>query len=335
VITHGEPIVPDAPDRDASSPLVSVVIPVFNQGQYLSTAIDSVLAQGYEPIELIVVDDGSTDDTPAVLERYGGRLTALHQPNRGASHALNRGIEASGGSLVCWLSADDEFLAGKLPAQVQAFLDDPELWLCSTGFDVIDAVGHLVRRVDRPRWRHRDPFVAVFWDNPINGSTVMVRRAVFERLGYFETTLRADVDADMWLRLAASGRIRQIDGVYLRYRVHGASLSADRPLMAESMTAVRLPYVESGALRGRLVPDGTAARILATMAAEFAWRGLGALGKALLRESMTAGRAPRSQALARLALAIQRWERPHKWALRNGARVRRAVRRRRETIRRA
>jgi glycosyltransferase involved in cell wall biosynthesis len=326
--------VPDAPDRDASSPLVSVVIPVFNQGQYLSTAIESVLAQGYEPIELIVVDDGSTDDTPAVLRRYADQITSVRQPNHGASHALNRGIEASRGSLVCWLSADDEFLPGKLQAQVQAFRDDPALWLCATGFDVVDATGELVRRIQAPRWRHPDPFVAVFWDNPINGSTVMVRRVVFDRMGYFDTTLRADVDADMWLRIAPVGRFLQLDGVYLRYRVHAASLSANRPLMIDSMTRVRLPHIESGALRRRIGPNRGAARILAIMAAEYGWRGLGQLGHALLRESRAAGRAPRFQLLAGAALAIQRWERPHRLAIRHGARLRRELRRRREQLRR-
>lgn len=324
----------DAPDRRRSSPLVSIVIPVYNQGQYLPTAIESVLAQGYESLELIVVDDGSTDLTPAVLERYAGRITSMSQPNRGASHALNRGIEASHGSLVCWLSADDEFLAGKLQVQVQAFCDDPELWLCSTGFDVIDATGNLIRRIYSPRWRHPDPFVAVCWENPINGSTVMVRREVFDQLGYFDTSLRADVDADMWLRIAPVGRILQLDGIFLRYRVHGASLSANRPLMIDSMTRVRLPHVQSGELRLRLGNGREAAETLAIMAAEYGWRGLRKLGEALLRESRVAGRAPRFQALARAILVIARLERPHRLLIGLGARLRRAFRRRRESLRR-
>ena len=242
----------DALDRRAIAPLVSVVIPVYNQGQYLAAAIESVLAQKYEPIELIVVDDGSSDDTPAVISQYVDRISSIRQSNHGASHALNHGIQASQGSLVCWLSADDEFLPGKLHAQVEAFAVEPELWLCSTGFDVVDAAGNMVRRNPTTRWRHPDPFVAVLWENPINGSTVMVRREVFDQVGFFDTSLRADVDADMWLRIAPFGRIVQLQGAFLRYRVHGASLSANRPLMIDSMTRVRLPHVESGRLRSRL-----------------------------------------------------------------------------------
>jgi teichuronic acid biosynthesis glycosyltransferase TuaG len=327
--------VQDAPDRPASNPLVSVVIPVYNQGQYLATAIDSVLAQDYAPIELIVVNDGSTDDTAAVLAGYAGRITSLDQPNRGASHALNRGIEACAGSLVCWLSADDEFLPGKVAAQVGALQSDPDLWLSCTGYDVVDATGELVRRMQAPRWRHADPFVAVFWENPINGSTVMVRRAVFEQMGYFDTTLQADVDADMWLRIAPIGRIQQLDGAFLRYRIHGASLSANRPLMIDSMTRVRLPHVRSGELRGRLGPGPEVAGILATMAAEYGWRGLRELGRALLDESRLVGGAPRAQLLARATLAIARWEKPHRMLIGLGARTRRAWRRRRESLRRS
>jgi glycosyltransferase involved in cell wall biosynthesis len=324
----------DAPDHSPPSPLVSVVIPVYNQGQYLPTAIESVLTQAYEPLELIVVDDGSTDETPEVLERYGARITSMRQSNHGASEALNRGIAASRGSLVCWLSADDEFLPGKIQAQVDAFRDADEVSLCATGFDVVDAGGRLVRRMLAPRWRHPDPFVAVFWENPINGSTVMVRRAVFDRIGYFDTTLRADVDADMWLRIAPVGRIVQLDGVYLRYRVHAASLSANRPLMIDSMTRVRLPHIKSGELRDRLGPGRDAAEILAVMAAEYGWRGLRDLGEALLSESRRAGRARRSQWLARTTLAIARWERPHRLLIGQAARLRRTLRRRRESLRR-
>lgn len=325
----------DAPGRRASSPLVSIVIPVYNQGQYLTSAIESVLAQKYEPIEVIVVDDGSSDETPAVIERYVGRISSIRQTNHGAAHALNHGIQASHGSLVCWLSADDEFLPGKLQAQVEAFLADPDLSLCSTGFDVVDATGNMVRRNPASRWRHPDPFVAVLWANPINGSTVMVRRVVFDEVGYFNTSLRADVDADMWLRIAPGGRIVQLEGAFLRYRVHRASLSANRALMIDSMTRVRLPHVQSGELRRRLGPGRHAADILATMAAEYGWRGLRLLGEAMLHESEAAGRAWRSQGLARAALLVARWERPHRFLITRGARLRLALRRRREKLRRA
>src|SRR5438477_430437 len=100
-------------------PAVSVVIPVYNQRIYVGGAIDSVLSISDIPLELIVVNDGSTDGTSNVLDEYRHSITLIEQPNRGAATALNRGISAATGELVCWLSADDQFLPGKLEAQTQ------------------------------------------------------------------------------------------------------------------------------------------------------------------------------------------------------------------------
>jgi len=328
----GVPTLKDPP-QTASRPLVSVVIPVYNQGHYLAAAIESVLGQDYEPLELVVVDDGSTDSSSDVLRGYSDRITIIRQPNRGAANALNRGIDAAQGELVCWLSADDQFRPGKIGAQVAAFAADADLWLCATGYDVVDARDRLIRRLPEPSWRHPDAFVAVFWQNPINGSSVMVRREVFDRLGSFDTTLRADVDGEMWLRIAPHGRIGQIDGSYLRYRVHDRSLSANRALMVESMTRVRVPYVADGTLRGRLEGDRRAAAILAQMSAEYGWRGYRELAEALLRESRALGSARPSQWLADLVRLVTRWQAGHAWLVGRAARIRRIARRQRESLR--
>lgn len=298
---------------DLEHPLVSVVIPVYNQGSFLPTAIESVLAQDYRPIELIVVDDGSTDATPAVLERYADRLLAARQENQGAAAALNNGIAMARGQYVCWLSADDEFLPGKLSAQVAALRSHPEHGLTHTGYDVVDEHGRLLRRVSLPRMRDRDAFVAVFWANPINGSTVMLRRELFDRVGPFDVDLRADVDADMWLRLLRQTRVGVVPGVFLRYRVHRRSLSADRALMAASITRVRRRYLDDGSLAARLAerPPDAAADVLARMAIEFATRGLHELGIELAAISRTTGTSRASQAAATVVLLATRWHPLH------------------------
>src|ERR1035437_7287843 len=217
---------------------------------------DSVLANGDVPLELIVVNDGSTDDSALVLESYGARITAVTQPNQGAANALNRGIRAASAEFVCWLSADDEFLPGKIRTQVDFLESHPEVGMCCTGFVVIDALDRVVRHERAPRWPHPDPFVAVFWRNPINGSTVMLRRAVFDDVGPFDERLPADVDADMWMRIALRWEIRQIEGEYVRYRVHGASLSSNRPLMRSTMTEVRQARIDDGSLMQRALAAG-------------------------------------------------------------------------------
>jgi glycosyltransferase involved in cell wall biosynthesis len=286
---------------------VSVVIPVFNQASFIEVAIESVLAQEYEPLELIVVDDGSTDDTPSRLSALGGRFTVLTQENRGASAALNRGIASSRGPLVCWLSADDRFLPGKIRRQVECFLEDPELGLVYTGYERIDAAGRVIADVSIQPPVHRDPFIAVFWQNSINGSSVMMRRPVFEVCGPFDESLRADVDADMWLKVATRFRIRRVDGAYLQYRIHPNTLSANRPLMAASMTEVRRRHILSGALRQRAASsDEHPSTLLAMIAADLAGQGLTDAAADVLAESREVGRHVPSQLLARLSIDLTR-----------------------------
>lgn len=312
-------------------PLVSVVIPAYNQAAYLRGAIDSVLANGDVPLELIVVNDGSTDDSALVLESYGARITAVTQPNQGAANALNRGIRAASAEFVCWLSADDEFLPGKIRTQVDFLESHPEVGMCCTGFVVIDALDRVVRHERAPRWPHPDPFVAVFWRNPINGSTVMLRRAVFDDVGPFDERLPADVDADMWMRIALRWEIRQIEGEYVRYRVHGASLSSNRPLMRSTMTEVRRARIDDGSLMQRaLAAGGGEPELFARMSTEYAWRGLRDLARGLLAMSVHAGRARGWQLAARLMLAATAWTPAHLAVVRLGGRLRRGAWRLRE-----
>lgn len=288
-------------------PLVSVVVPVYNQGEFVRSAIESVLAQGYSPLELIVIDDGSTDDTPDVLRGYAGRAEVIRQDNRGAAAALNRGIRATGGSLVCWLSADDEFLPGKLEAQVAAFRDSPEVGMAHTGYVDVDGSGTVLRTARVPAAVDADPFVNVYWRNSTNGSTVMLRRDVFDELGGFDESLRADVDADMWMRIALRWRIAVVPGVYVRYRVHGNSLSANVPLMVTSMAAVRLRHLNE--LRRRVSDRSDAAALLARMSTDFAAQRMDELAAIVLAESRRRGRATREQSRAAVALGLNRLRR--------------------------
>ena len=291
-----------------------MVIPVYNQGEFVVGAIESVLAQAYAPIELIVVDDGSTDDTPARLEAFASSATILRQPNRGAAAALNRGIRASSGELVCWLSADDEFVAGKIEAQVAAFRAAPDLGLVHTGYQVIDATGNLMDTIAAPVSIHPDPFVTVFWKNSLNGSTVMLRRDVFDASGGFDEALRADVDADMWLRIIQDHPILCVPGVYLRYRVHGNTLSANLGLMTATMTSVRRRYLDE-LLRRVAAGPIPAPVLLARMSADFAKQGLSDLAADLLRESRATGRAagPQLRALAAIQISRARKRRLARW----------------------
>src|SRR5258705_7356831 len=205
-MTSSPPAVPQ-PEHD---PLVSVVIPTFNQAAYLREAIDSVLAQTWGNRECIVVDDGSTDGTPEIIASYGDRIVALRQDNRGAANALNAGIRAARGELICWLSSDDAYLATKLEVQVAALLARPDAGLCCTGWETMDATGRTLKQHQESTWIHPDQVVSIFWRNAINGTTVLIPRHVFEAVGPFDDELRADVDGGNWRRVAARGPVASV-----------------------------------------------------------------------------------------------------------------------------
>src|SRR5512143_3730544 len=111
----------------SSEPLVSVVMPVYNGARYLRQALESALAQTYRPLEIVVVDDGSTDETPAILAEFGTRIRALRQPNSGSAAARNAALDAARGELIAFLDADDLWLPQKLAVQVEYLREHPDV----------------------------------------------------------------------------------------------------------------------------------------------------------------------------------------------------------------
>jgi glycosyltransferase involved in cell wall biosynthesis len=290
------PSSPSAVPQPGHEPLVSVVIPTFNQASYLREAIDSVLAQTWSNRECIVVDDGSTDATPDIIASYGDRIVALRQANRGAANALNAGIRAARGELICWLSSDDAYLPTKLEVQVAALVARPDAGLCCTGWETMDATGRTLKQHPESTWIHPDQVVSIFWRNAINGTTVMIPRHVFEAVGSFDEDLRADVDGDMWLRVAARWPVVSVPGILARYRVHDAAMSRDTTLMHASKTRVRMARIDDGSLVARVrAADGPAAAILARIGSDLLRQGLPRLARALLIRSLRSGPAPADQ----------------------------------------
>lgn len=207
-------------------PLVSVVIPVFNQERFVGEAIESVLNQTYPRVELIVVDDGSTDSTRDVIEQYGGRLVYLHQANAGASVALNAGIQRARGDLVGWLSSDDVYFPTKVALQVEQFAREPEIGLSYTDFQVIDGRGIVLRTVRSPYFEDRREFTRrMILGNFVNGSSVLVKRAVLEAVGPFDPELRYHADGNMWLRILKRHGFGHVPQVLLKYRTHPGAAS--------------------------------------------------------------------------------------------------------------
>lgn len=192
-----------------SCPVVSVIIPTFNRAAWLPEAIDSVLAQDYPSIELIVVDDGSTDATSQIIQTYAPDLTFIPRPHRGVSAARNHGVAASQGELIAFLDSDDLWLPSKITAQVTLFEQSPQLQACYT-----DEIW--IRRGVRvnPRHIHRKHSGWIFHQSlprcTISPSSIMLRRSQWDRLGGFDERLPACEDYDLWLRLTATAPIHLI-----------------------------------------------------------------------------------------------------------------------------
>jgi glycosyltransferase involved in cell wall biosynthesis len=187
----------------SKSPKVSVIIPTYNCANYLSQAVESVLNQSYDDYELIVVDDGSTDNTQQVLKPYRDRLRyTFFQNNQGVSVARNRGIEMARGKLIAFLDADDWFLPDKLAAQVAYFRSHPGMGMIDSGFYLVNSEGEILREVQP--WHQYSQLNIETWVSlkRILTSTMMFRREWLEWAGGFDTNFHYAATTNLVFRLA-------------------------------------------------------------------------------------------------------------------------------------
>jgi glycosyltransferase involved in cell wall biosynthesis len=208
-----------SPDADTVAgdalPLVSVVMPAFNAERYLREAIDSVLAQTHRPLELIVVDDGSTDATADVMASYGARIIAVDGlENRGIGAARNRGIAEARGSFIAFMDADDIWPADKLARQLAVLAADPALDL-SFGHLQCFISPELPEDVKALRHCPPDPLPAFV------AATMLARRASFDRVGLFDPSLRVGEFIDWYARARDAGLRSHLHGdIFLMRRIH-------------------------------------------------------------------------------------------------------------------
>jgi glycosyltransferase involved in cell wall biosynthesis len=226
-------------------PRVSVIIPTYNHETYLAQAVDSALGQTFQSREVIVVDDGSTDRTPAILAGYGTAIRAVRKPNGGTSSALNAGIRLAGGEWVAWLSADDFWEPQKLERQLEFAVANPHCAVIYTDWHMIDGAGTITATIRHPHFATQEALIAqLFQGCCINGSTTLVRRVCFDHAGLFDEQLPQAHDWDMWLRLARDYRFGHLAEPLIRYRWHGANMSAgsDAPMYTEPVLAKARAY---------------------------------------------------------------------------------------------
>jgi glycosyltransferase involved in cell wall biosynthesis len=207
------------------NPLVTAVIATYNYGRFVTEAMESVLAQTYPEVEIVVVDDGSTDDTQERLAPYTGRIRYLYQTNQSVAAARNAGIQAAGGTLVAFLDADDLWHPRKLEFQVRYLTQHPQV-----GLVAVDRLGEgaahwpVLNGCVHPHARPVSLEELIIKPH-FAPSGVLVRKECFARVGYFDTSLRNAEDYDMWIRIAASSPIVKLEVPLWWYRVHGANKS--------------------------------------------------------------------------------------------------------------
>lgn len=199
-------------------PLVSVVIPVFNGERFLRAAVQSVLDQGHSPVEIIIVDDGSTDGTATVAGSLPEAVRYLRQTNQGPAAARNRGIEQAQGELIAFADADDLWPMGKLELQLPFLLNDAK----------IDIVLGRTRQVRLSEAVNGQTQSQEFGEPAfsVNLGSAVIRTSVFERVGLFDETMRYSEDVDWFMRAREGGAaIVTIDAVTLFYRQHEQNMT--------------------------------------------------------------------------------------------------------------
>ncbi|MBS3936801.1 MAG: glycosyltransferase [Sulfuritalea sp.] len=224
----------DLPTRAGPWPLVSVIIPAYNVAPYIGEAIASVLDQNYAHIEVIVVDDGSTDGTLAVVGAYGGQVQVLQQANAGAAAARNRGLVAARGEFIAFLDADDIWLPGKLTAQVGYLLAHPEIGMVTSNFLLWKPGpdGNFGPPPTPSTTPDDDPIVKehsgwiygeLLCDCVVCTITVMLRKSVIETVGLFNEQLRTGEDYEYWLRISRVTQVTKLNRDLACYRIHSQS----------------------------------------------------------------------------------------------------------------
>lgn len=236
-------------------PKVSVIIPTYNCAAYLSEAVESVFKQTYTDFEVIIVNDGSTDNTDSIvtqcIQRYSKKIKYIVKKNQGPGAARNRGIEEANGEYIAFLDADDIWLPRKLEYQVPLLETNPDIALVFTDTEIFNEIGTLRASSVRSsqlqsqgtfRWKilqrqFNDGFIMkenlfqeLLRSNHITTSTVLVRKKCFESSGYFPTDINVGEDYDLWIRISEKFLVIFLNTVTARYRKREESTSGNSHL---------------------------------------------------------------------------------------------------------
>jgi glycosyltransferase involved in cell wall biosynthesis len=215
-------------------PAVSIVIPAYNHAKFLKGTIESALAQTWHDYEIVVVDDGSKDDTPAVAAQFGDAIRYIRQANQGMAACRNTALQNATGDIVSFLDDDDLWLPDYLSTVMARFQADADLAAVHTGYQLTsDEEGK-----DFPNQSIRTVPAAKLYDTLIEGgffppSSVSVRRAILDQVGFFSPNLQGYADWELWLRICREHKFIGVPQVLIKYRIHAGGLSSNVKHMTE------------------------------------------------------------------------------------------------------
>ncbi len=201
-------------------PLVTVIMPSYNQGLYIKDAVESVLNQDCPHVELTVIDAGSTDDTFSILERFGDQITVIKAPGTKQSAVMNKGLQLSHGNILAFLNADDLYAEGTIQKIVDFLEENPDTDMVYGDCDIIDERGKRLMTYQEIGF---DYISYLFLGQYISYPTAFFRRRIYSQVGLLDTGLEHAMDYDYWLRIAQLGKIQHISKTLARFRWHPAS----------------------------------------------------------------------------------------------------------------
>ena len=204
-------------------PLITAVVVNHNYGRYLGECLDSVLEQSYPSMEIIVVDDGSTDNSLEILQSYKDRTLLIQQENRGVSAARNVGLAKSKGEWIAFLDSDDAWRPEKLQKQSNYFTQ-PTVGMVFCGIEFTDDSGRCLGSARPSNTGNFLSQLVTFTSPPIGGSAAVIRSECLRNLGGFDEQLSTAADLDMWIRIAARYEICAVSAPLVKYRCHSTSM---------------------------------------------------------------------------------------------------------------
>lgn len=207
------------------SPKISIIIPTYNYARFLPEAIESVLKQTYKDYEIIVVDDGSTDNTKEIIDKYKDKIRYIYQENKGLPSARNTGIKSAKGEYFAFLDSDDVFLPEKLELQIGRFDRNSSLGMVYTYRCFFNEKGVRKKSISENRFLVGKIQTELFLGNVIPVSSTVVNRKCFEKVGLFDESLTSAEDYDLWLRLSHYFEVDCVPMPLVKIRLHSSNMS--------------------------------------------------------------------------------------------------------------